>query len=448
MAEIMSERITLAFEGMVKQTEIMAKQLSFIKNIAVSVGLTAIFWQALEPILRPLLTLMRLVFMALFLPLIPLLKPLLRNMADGVKAILQAQKEAKEGGAGPLEQALAGFTESLKYPGLWAPIGFLLAGAILGGLKGLGLAAAIAGVISAAIGIKLTWDLISGDDEATFTNLFKTSLAVGLAALLARVFLGATVGPWVAGTIIAALSLGLSWKVISAGDKLNVAQQLGGSLLAAVAGAVATLIFGGTVTAAVSVGQLIFATVFGISLIYSGQLTLYKGLMEGDFWKAMGGLFKSVLGGALIGFVVGGPMGALIGMGISLVVSLFVEFKALFDKMSLDKAKKQTMSFIDEQGTIHLGSSTSASFGGGSFRAGSGVSRQIGGMISQEGMYNLHRGERIMSATEKAKGGEAPVIVNINIDQPRFKDENDMKTLVRELERKLQTELRRRVSYI
>jgi hypothetical protein len=75
--------------------------------------------------------------------------------------------------------------------------------------------------------------------------------------------------------------------------------------------------------------------------------------------------------------------------------------------------------------------------------------KQIGGVISEEGPYMLHKGERVLSATEggRATSSSSNTVININIDKPVVKSEDDIKTLVRELETKLQTELRRRVSY-
>jgi pantothenate synthetase len=59
----------------------------------------------------------------------------------------------------------------------------------------------------------------------------------------------------------------------------------------------------------------------------------------------------------------------------------------------------------------------------------------------------LHRGERILSATER-RPTEREGVINIYIDNPQFRKEDDIKLLVRELDNRLKTEMRRRVSYI
>ena len=75
-----------------------------------------------------------------------------------------------------------------------------------------------------------------------------------------------------------------------------------------------------------------------------------------------------------------------------------------------------------------------------------GKGKQLGGSVSEEGVYYLHKGERVVSATEGMGGGRGTTI-NISIDKPVVREEADINKLVRAIETKLQTELRRRVSY-
>jgi hypothetical protein len=74
--------------------------------------------------------------------------------------------------------------------------------------------------------------------------------------------------------------------------------------------------------------------------------------------------------------------------------------------------------------------------------------RQIGGVISQEGPYYLHRGERVLSATEK--GGSGPTInyaPTIRVDSPTIRNDRDIQDLVKEISRQLQIDMRTRSSY-
>jgi len=75
--------------------------------------------------------------------------------------------------------------------------------------------------------------------------------------------------------------------------------------------------------------------------------------------------------------------------------------------------------------------------------------KQIGGVIPKEGMYYLHAGERVISATEPNPRGKGGGIgnVNISINNPSFRKDDDIKTLVKEISRELQINTRRYMSY-
>jgi len=81
------------------------------------------------------------------------------------------------------------------------------------------------------------------------------------------------------------------------------------------------------------------------------------------------------------------------------------------------------------------------------FVGGGGGGKQLGGIIGSEGLYMLHRGERVVSATERGRTG-GNVVLNVTIDRPVIREENDMKLLIREMEKRLGSEFRRRISYI
>jgi hypothetical protein len=71
---------------------------------------------------------------------------------------------------------------------------------------------------------------------------------------------------------------------------------------------------------------------------------------------------------------------------------------------------------------------------------------QSGGMVANEGLHYLHKNERVLSATEKS-GTSNPIIVNISIDKPSVRSENDIKEIVKLLNFELQRNMRRYVSY-
>jgi hypothetical protein len=74
--------------------------------------------------------------------------------------------------------------------------------------------------------------------------------------------------------------------------------------------------------------------------------------------------------------------------------------------------------------------------------------KQLGGVIGENGMFGLHRGERVLSATERGSSRGMQGGINITINNPQIRQDNDIKILVRELDSHLKSELRRRVSYI
>lgn len=73
---------------------------------------------------------------------------------------------------------------------------------------------------------------------------------------------------------------------------------------------------------------------------------------------------------------------------------------------------------------------------------------QVGGLISSEGLHYLHRGERVLSATEASRGSSGPgATFNISIDKPQISSKQDIDALIRELERRMQITMRRYTSY-
>ena len=417
--------------------------LSTLLKIAAGVGITAMIWSALEPILRPLLTLMKLVFMVLFLPLIPILKPLLKNMAEGIKAIVQAQKTSKEGGGDPLAQFTAGLTTALGYPAIWAPVGLFLAMGLIGGLKTLNLAGIIAGALLATLGLIIAWDTITGADESSFIAKFSGSLSAGILAGLVA-FLFKSKVSWALGLLTFETVLGFSFLYAAIKEK-DFLKAVGDAFVAALSltlalkGVLNLLKIGGgmgTITY-VEIGFLIFSTILGFKFLY--QAVQEKDLTKAILEAMMGSVILGLVAAAIIALLgLGGGLAATVGIVVG-IITLIATLAFRWKKQKADTSEIQD--YIDEQGTIHLGG-----FGGGK-SGGKGAGRQIGGVISQEGMYNLHRGERVLSATEKDKKREVPIVINLNIDKPIIRQDADIKELVRQIETKLQSELRRRVSY-
>ena len=67
--------------------------------------------------------------------------------------------------------------------------------------------------------------------------------------------------------------------------------------------------------------------------------------------------------------------------------------------------------------------------------------------ISEDRMAMLHKGERVVSATESSGSHSGNTVISVNIDSPSFRSDNDITQLVREIEKRLGKDLRRRVSY-
>jgi hypothetical protein len=78
---------------------------------------------------------------------------------------------------------------------------------------------------------------------------------------------------------------------------------------------------------------------------------------------------------------------------------------------------------------------------------GGAVGKQLGGVIGENRMFGLHRGERVVSATERGPSSK-PTNISISINNPQIRSNDDIKVLVREMDSYFKRELRRRVSYI
>jgi hypothetical protein len=72
--------------------------------------------------------------------------------------------------------------------------------------------------------------------------------------------------------------------------------------------------------------------------------------------------------------------------------------------------------------------------------------KQLDGPIAEEGMYYLHRGERVISATERGGGG-GNVSLNLTINNPTIRKDADIRELVRQINKFQQENMRRYVSY-
>lgn len=131
MDEGISAKVVFAVEGMQKNTELMAGILTGIKRMAITIGISAAFYQAIEPLLRPVLTLFKMVLMMLFLPLIPLLKPFMKNMGALMQQMASAQKDVADSGGDAGAQFSAGLGVLLSSGTFWGVIGVIIAGAFL-----------------------------------------------------------------------------------------------------------------------------------------------------------------------------------------------------------------------------------------------------------------------------------------------------------------------------
>lgn len=79
------------------------------------------------------------------------------------------------------------------------------------------------------------------------------------------------------------------------------------------------------------------------------------------------------------------------------------------------------------------------------FTSGNKKGKQLGGPIATEGIYYLHKGERVLSATER--GGSGGSNISFVINNPSISKKQDINDLVSQIEDKLKSGMRRRVSY-
>ena len=235
MAEGFTTKITFALEGMQKSAEQTTGLLRGMKKMLGLVGVGTAFYLALEPILKPILMMLKAVLLMLFLPLIPLMKPFIASMQSIMKDMLKAQKEAKEGGAGPIGQFGAGLD--------------VLLGSGLGAVGGL-------------LKMFLNLDLEFGEvGESELTNKFVVAGLVGIAGALA---VGVASGSPILGYLTGALTFALLSEFL---PEFNIEQLkkalMSAGLSALIAGAI-VIAFGG--------GPLVFALVgliiFGLSMIW------------------------------------------------------------------------------------------------------------------------------------------------------------------------------------
>jgi len=65
---------------------------TILGKIAIGVGITALIWKGLEPLLTPLLKLLTMIALVLFLPLMPYIKQIAQKLAETAKAVKEGQK--------------------------------------------------------------------------------------------------------------------------------------------------------------------------------------------------------------------------------------------------------------------------------------------------------------------------------------------------------------------
>ena len=253
MAEEMSVKVGLAFEGMQQNTQQMANMMTSMKGIAVAVGISAAIWQGLEPLLKPVLMMFKLLLMLLLIPLIPYIKKMVMNLANTAKSVSSAQQAA--GGTG-MDAFMAGIGALVSSPTIWGLVGALIVGGMIMSLG----SKSLTGVLLTALTISLIFNAV---DEKTVKGALKNAGLAGLSGAIAiGIITGNPIAGLIGGAVIFSLALGLSAKNLVSEEDLK--KLFEGAGLAAIAVALAVGIATGNPILAIVAGTLTFA----LSLIF------------------------------------------------------------------------------------------------------------------------------------------------------------------------------------
>lgn len=236
-----------AMDAIVKQQHKMTSELV---KIGAAVGLTALIWKGLEPLLTPLLKLLTLLAMVVFLPLMPYIKEMAAKIGDTVKAVREGQTSGDSPGG-----AFVGGIGALISDNYWLIAGGILAAAFVGSL-GTG---SIAGALAIAIGMGLIFTNI-GEDEIknAVAAAGIVGLSVGIAAAIAT---GNPIVGMMAGVITFGLVSQFAFDTVTL-ESLKTA--LSSAAVVGIATALAVGIMTGNPIIALVAGSLTFA----LSLIF------------------------------------------------------------------------------------------------------------------------------------------------------------------------------------
>jgi hypothetical protein len=247
------------------------REVSFnIKKMAAQVGILAAIWAGLEPLLRPVLQMLRLLLIILFLPLMPIMKDIAKKIGEVAK-----QVKAGQGGETGAEGFLGGLTAFIP-ESFWGKAGLLLATGFLLALT----PGRLAKVFALGLAGVLTFDAITGEGMSLENLLFDfIGISGGVFALTRLAGIGGLIG------FVASIGIGLSIVLSIFSFKTLKEGILEGSLLKELVGIIG----------------------FG----FAGAL--------------VGGLIGSVVPG--LGTAVGAGIGFLIGVSIGLIIDMFIRRK-------------------------------------------------------------------------------------------------------------------------
>lgn len=267
--------IEVAFKGMQQNTEIMAKMMTQMRNVAVSVGITAAIWQGLEPLLRPVLTLFKMIMLLIFLPLMPYIKKLVMGMAQIATDIRAGQKEGG-GVTGGIEGMLSSTGGMV--------LGGLIAGGFLAALTGASLGKTIALAVLAMMTVKWALGAAGADNlQSALLNAFGSGIG---AAIFAKMMGLGGVASYSIGILGITIPLAIYfWHNMMESDDLMgiLLNALGLSLGVGVAAF--ALGAGGAIAVTMGLFTLIFALAWKFNLVEKAQ-SLYEKVKEWVMGKA------------------------------------------------------------------------------------------------------------------------------------------------------------------
>lgn len=140
----------------------------------------------------------------------------------------------------------------------------------------------------------------------------------------------------------------------------------------------------------------------------------------------------------------GGSSG-IVGNSAASVVNTIVQATSMASNVVSSIAKTVTPLVSTVSKIVTTVSNVASSIG--SFVKKLFTGKQLGGPISNEGVYYLHKGERVLSATERKNVNSGGMNITLNIQNPVISQKSDIKDLVNQIEDKLKSGIRRRVSY-